>query len=227
MSTPPFCLCCTRFSIVTSRCDASAFHVSSTLFTMLCMYRFSFLFQTTLSRMLPENVWREVLEYANPEEYAALARQATGVSREFYWLLKNSVTTIRIHRPIVPLCGLVWLHSRDRHFSSIKCVEGELFPLQQHFSFCFLCPSDTVTNIYLELVLTLSLLAVGFPAKGVDLRAVFLFAGCRKRHPIKLVILASPWQLPTSVQLTRDRLQAELAMLGVDEFTVEVLQSLH
>ena len=81
--------------------------------------------QATVSRVLPEEVWRGVLGYADPDEYYALTRHAAGVSREFYWLLKNSLTTFRVHRPVVPLCGLVWLHSRDTHFSRIKCVEGE------------------------------------------------------------------------------------------------------
>ena len=108
--------------------------VSSILFAMLCIDHFQCLIQTTLSRMLPEDVWHEVLECANPDEYAVLARQSAGVSREFYWLLKNSVTTIRIHRPVVSLCGLVWLQSRDTHFSSIKCVEGEWLPPKSCFS---------------------------------------------------------------------------------------------
>ena len=92
--------------------------------------------QSTLSRILPEDIWKMVLECVDPKEYFALTRQAAGVSREFYWLLKNSVITIRVHRPVVPLCGVVWLHSRDRHFSHIKNVEGE--PLHWTFFFLFL-----------------------------------------------------------------------------------------
>ena len=81
--------------------------------------------QPTLSLMIPAETWRQVLGFVGPDEYSALARNAVCVSREFYWLLKNSVTTIRVHRPVVPLCGLVWLHSRDTRFSCIKYVEGK------------------------------------------------------------------------------------------------------
>ena len=79
--------------------------------------------------MLPVEIWRNVLEYVDPDEYSVLARAEAGVSREFYWLLKNSLTTMRVHNSVVPLCGVVWLHSRDTYFSRIKCVEGDHFPL--------------------------------------------------------------------------------------------------
>ena len=101
-----------------SRCR----HFHSSLLPLLHPF-FDRDFETTLSLILPDDVWREVLEYVDPDEYSVLARRVGGVSREFYWLLKNSLTTIRVHRPVVPLCGVVWLHSRDTHFSCIKCVE--------------------------------------------------------------------------------------------------------
>mgnify|MGYP001069737295 CR=1 FL=1 len=97
-------------------------HLHSSFLPLLHPY-FDRDFKATVSRVLPEEVWRGVLGYADPDEYYALTRHAAGVSREFYWLLKNSLTTFRVHRPVVPLCGLVWLHSRDTHFSRIKCVE--------------------------------------------------------------------------------------------------------
>ena len=78
-----------------------------------------------MAQKLPEEVWREVMEYVHPIPYSELTRNGGGVSREFYWILKNSVTTIRLYHPVVPLCGLVWLASRDSNFSRIKCVEGE------------------------------------------------------------------------------------------------------
>lgn len=78
-----------------------------------------------MSLLLPLDVWREVLEFVDPVQYSALARKESGVSREFYWLLKNSLSTLRIHHPVTPLCGVVWLESRDCSFSRIKRVEGE------------------------------------------------------------------------------------------------------
>ena len=80
-------------------------------------------FSTTLTLLLPADVWREVLEYADSVEYTSLTRVSAGVSKEFYWLLKNSLSTIRVHHPVSPLYGLVWLQSRDRFFSRVKRVE--------------------------------------------------------------------------------------------------------
>ena len=74
--------------------------------------------------LLPAEVWCGVLEYVDPVEYATLARKYCGISGEFYWFLKNSLTTLRVYHQVTPLCGLVWLSSRDRHFSRIKYVEG-------------------------------------------------------------------------------------------------------
>ena len=166
--------------------------------------------------MLPEDVWREVLECTHPSDYSTLTRQAAGVCREFYWLLKNSVTTIRVHRPVVPLCGLVWLHSRDSRFSRIKCVEGEHTLPHPFFVFCCTCPSETKVNA--QFVSRIPLLAVAFPARGVDLQAVFLMAHGSRRHPIRVIIRHNVYGY------TGDRLPTELAALGVEGFIVEVQQ---
>ena len=133
---------------------------SASSFVEHALIVFITIIQPTLSRMLPEDVWHEVLQYVDPGEYAALARHAAGVSREFYWLLKNSLTTICVHGPVVPLCGLAWLHSRDAHFSRIKCVEGEL-SLHCTFRFCFLLslslsPRDTDLSLLVLIVLACS-----------------------------------------------------------------------
>ena len=105
-------------------CRLCFFSFSSCVESIFCSLSLTNI-QATLSLMLPDDVWRDVLEYVDPFEYCVLARRAAGVSREFYWLLKNSLTTIRVHRPVTPLCGVVWLHSRDKYFSFIRCVEGE------------------------------------------------------------------------------------------------------
>ena len=152
----------------------------------------------------------------DPDEYSVLARQAAGVSREFYWLLKNSLTTMRVYRPVVPLCGVVWLHSRDTHFSRIKCVKGELLA-QQHFVSFF--HVSLHNSELLVLLLDFVVLVVAFPARGVDLQAIFRFVGHARRHPVRVVILA------TSRQDSGDRLRADLTALGVEGFTVEVWQS--
>ena len=80
-------------------------------------------FETTMTLKLPAELWQKVLEHADPVEYKTLTRSWAGVSRELYWFLKNSISTIRVHQYVGSLCGLVWLHSRDSQFSCIKCVE--------------------------------------------------------------------------------------------------------
>ena len=162
---------------------------------------------------LPAEVWREVLYYVTPHEYTALSRSASraGVSREFYWLLKNSQTTFRVHRPVVPLCGLVWLHSRDVCFSRIKRVEGECM---SHFNFP--PPETSPEESFTPILSSRSLLAVAFPARGADLEAIFQLSGCSKSHPIRIIIL------PNSKQYTGDKLSSDLTALGVEGFCVQV-----
>ena len=168
--------------------------------------------------MLPECIWLEVLENVDPDEYYALARECAGVSREFYWLLKNSLTTIRVHRPVIPLCGVVWLHSRDKHFSRIKYLEGELVALDCVPVSVALLPPDSQEHASLDSVV----LAVAFPARGVDLQAIFHFVGHAKRHPIKVTII--PSSTGHNDWYTVDMLSTVIAALGVEGFTVEKLQ---
>ena len=69
------------------------------------------------------------------------------------------------------------------------------------------------------------MLAVAFPASGVDLKALFRFLGKARRHPVRVVILPIFKGLALHrVNHTRDRLSTELATLGVGGFTVEKLQ---
>ena len=97
-------------------------------------------FQRTMTLSLPEDSWRDVLGFVCPAEYQHLARKALGVSREFYWLLKNSLSCIRLCRPPGPLCGLVWLHTRETWCAPVKTVEV-YFPIKaQHVKTLQLSP---------------------------------------------------------------------------------------
>ena len=125
--SPHVCVCppvyvfrCVTFSL----CVCVCVHVC----TCPLFWRPIICIQTTLTLLLPADVWREVLEYADSVEYTSLTRVSAGVSKEFYWLLKNSLSTIRVHHPVSPLYGLVWLQSRDRFFSRVKRVEGVSLP---------------------------------------------------------------------------------------------------
>lgn len=97
-----------------------------------CFKGWNCLMQPIMSLRLPADVWRHVLANVDPDSYAILARRNCGVSREFYWFLKNSLSTIRVFHPVAPLCGLVWLQSRDQYFSRVKRVEGDYLPSNSH-----------------------------------------------------------------------------------------------
>ena len=83
-----------------------------------------------MSLVLPEEVWRTLLGFADCESYRGfvLSSEKGGVSREFYFHLKNSPVQVRLHHPPVPLCGLVWLYSRMHQCARVKCLEVT-FPL--------------------------------------------------------------------------------------------------
>ena len=94
--------------------------------------------------LLPADLWLDILVHVDPVEYVSIARAFFGVSREFYWLLKNSLTTVRVHHPVGPLSGLVWFRSRDAPVSRcIKCVEGADSPplfLSHYMQILFMSP---------------------------------------------------------------------------------------
>ena len=87
-------------------------------------------FAPVVTRRVPEDIWKVVLGYTDPELYCQITRRASaaGISREFYYLLKNSMVHLRFVHPPSPLCGEVWLHSRDPACAPVKSLEVR-FPI--------------------------------------------------------------------------------------------------
>ena len=71
---------------------------------------------------LPDEVWKMVLGYVDPAEYQTLTTKDCGVSREFYWMLKNSVRCLHLSSPPHALLSLVWMRTREEFCAPVKCV---------------------------------------------------------------------------------------------------------
>ena len=114
-----------------------------------CLMFISSFFQRALCLSLPEDVWRIVLSFTDPLEYTSLSRKSCGVNREFYTLLKNSLVLIRLHSPVSPLLGMVWMHSRELECSDVKCIEGASTLLCWSTCECLMCVSASALKVFL------------------------------------------------------------------------------
>lgn len=97
--------------------------------------------QAVATCLLPENIWGQVLSFADYQSmsqcHAAEEFGSVWVSREWYYLLKNSVRVLPLLHAPTPLCGLVWVHSRCAFWASTSTIEGLLFPCYPVFDVMF------------------------------------------------------------------------------------------
>ena len=106
-------------------------------FILPCSCAIIFLLQCHLLWMLPMEVWQEVLGFCPCKEYT---RMATGkpASREFYFLLKQSLLELRFGRILPsPALGGLWIASRDALASHTRVLHLGLCSLR--FSPLSLC----------------------------------------------------------------------------------------
>ena len=84
------------------------------LFTVLSCLLFLVFLQRHLLWMLPMELWQEVLGFCAFPEYARMTKLRKAVSREFYFLLKQSLLELRFDC-VLPSPGLggLWMASRD------------------------------------------------------------------------------------------------------------------
>ena len=85
-------------------------------------------FEAVATCLLPENIWGQVLSFADYQSmsqcHAAEEFGSVWVSREWYYLLKNSVRVLPLLHAPTPLCGLVWVHSRCAFWASTSTIEA-------------------------------------------------------------------------------------------------------
>ena len=88
-------------------------------------------FTAIMLESLPEEVWRLVLGFADPAAYQTFSRRAMGVSREFYYLQKNSVVSVHLFHPPTLLNGMMWFLSRANNCAPIEYLTVS-FPVTAH-----------------------------------------------------------------------------------------------
>lgn len=82
---------------------------------------FHFVFvQVLVSTWLPCELWFFVFGFMPFVEYASLCIDENGVSREMYPLIRDSLSELRLKRPLAPFRGGLWIQGRARAHQQLK-----------------------------------------------------------------------------------------------------------